>query len=1258
MKEIKWSLLLFISLALFLAFIIPNLGLQHLTTGDQDVIVQRMAVALVNEDHGVEFEGRHLSFGEEFVSSIERDDTHEWYVVSRGVAESGMRRDIYNLMIVIPSHFSERAVSLTSANPERVTLTYQINYTGNSDLLVEAERATAAILEDINRRIIDVYFVSILMNLQQAQDNIATLVDVNNNYILRFQNDINAPLSSYTMMFQNIENYTDRSREGFQGFQDLLQSQNESFFEAGLENESHRMGWDTFMAQRELINAFNQAFSDQFRGLDQALMNTNILEELDFLREFNALIAAEFHNIENESNLLSKVEEIKSSTMDTKQMMSDFYDELNAILDFVLEDSLSDELRSILTATDRDIYYLSDLVEGINERFQSKIEETIFDLVIFDQDLFEAFGLTSSERYQRLVTLSRIHAEDLELDPDWPEAQFVMADIISHLRSDGVQLEANVTVPTSPLPSTITLFIREDFEFQSGSLVITNGQIINSSIDYDGNQLTFSLPAGVAQNLTFTVTGVLDQNLTESDLLGSVTWGGILQQQDQLQVFVPGPGCPLVGSNPTPTCPSGQTLIGICPFDGMWIDPSGVCFDGSLPALFCSGGGTLNCPTCPLIPQNIAVNRPGQAIFPTTIPPLLANTENILQEIYSIIQIYERLDILYRLYYGIDVETLDVDWDEIEEKISSLGELADEDFYYYLFNHREILDWVINFITDPFTEAYANQLQNLLEQMLIHIEKIEVIDEQSQNILDQLLDLRQKTESNNVDLLVILDEIVGWRQSSQILAEHNEVVLQNMGEEQNFIVDLDNSFMDLWLRSQQLLETTDGNLESAIFIHELFDALNAEAMNLQESGQTIVGDAEVLAARLIERMDEDQTFSENFSQVMGHSRIGGRQNENLFSFLSRPVDRENMGVMVSGDRTTPYYLVLTFTLVSLFTSYAISNYEKNRRQKDQFSEELSLPLKNLPISILVVTVAIIEGAVIGLAINYLFPEGLGLLWIFLCMLITLTLVSVCTYGLRQLKMVGMFILLVLMSFYLFLTEAVGARVAGGSIFARLRGYSPLQYLEQHLSQILQTGTISSIFIYSLIGISVLFITLNLFVWRWEKPSGDVLTEAKPKKAFLAIFIILIIFSLGRSQNVRANGDLRYDGRIQIQVERLQETEAQRERRREEVPETLLYQMGIPLFTEETEAILLFKRQEQEERLRQLENRLFTLDLEPGQTIENIQSSLFQEDIIHDQTTAEEIDEALQMNVALMVLIGGVVILLTGTVYYTSRNSWE
>lgn len=180
MKKFRWSILLFIILALVLSTGVSYLALNQNVKKANENTTPKMTVALVNEDQGTVFEGNKIAFGDQFVKNVNKNTKQEWYVVSRGVAENGLKNNNYNMMIVIPNDFSRKAVAIDSELPEKLTLNYKVNATGNNDLKAEAENTASTILEDFNKQIIDVYFASIIIKLQGAQDNIGKIIEKGN----------------------------------------------------------------------------------------------------------------------------------------------------------------------------------------------------------------------------------------------------------------------------------------------------------------------------------------------------------------------------------------------------------------------------------------------------------------------------------------------------------------------------------------------------------------------------------------------------------------------------------------------------------------------------------------------------------------------------------------------------------------------------------------------------------------------------------------------------------------------------------------------------------------------------------------------------------------------------------------------------------------------------------------------------------------------------------------------------------------------
>src|SRR5699024_515874 len=156
MKNLKWQGIVF-----FLIIFILSVGLSFLAFNENSTEQvdkeRKMAIALVNEDGGTTFNDDTITFGDEFANSVTKESKHDWYVVSRGVAESGFERGSYDMMIVIPNDFSDRSLSIHLERPEPVALHYKINATGHEDVRSEAEKTAEQILNDFNKRLIDVY---------------------------------------------------------------------------------------------------------------------------------------------------------------------------------------------------------------------------------------------------------------------------------------------------------------------------------------------------------------------------------------------------------------------------------------------------------------------------------------------------------------------------------------------------------------------------------------------------------------------------------------------------------------------------------------------------------------------------------------------------------------------------------------------------------------------------------------------------------------------------------------------------------------------------------------------------------------------------------------------------------------------------------------------------------------------------------------------------------------------------------------------
>ena len=117
----------------------------------------KLNIAVVNEDQAVKLNGKEYNLGASYVKNIERDNSQSWSVLPRGAAESGLSDGKYQLMIVIPSDFSEKVLEVNAVNAEKTTVTYKVNAAGNSQVENEANKVAKDIVSDLRSQLVDMY---------------------------------------------------------------------------------------------------------------------------------------------------------------------------------------------------------------------------------------------------------------------------------------------------------------------------------------------------------------------------------------------------------------------------------------------------------------------------------------------------------------------------------------------------------------------------------------------------------------------------------------------------------------------------------------------------------------------------------------------------------------------------------------------------------------------------------------------------------------------------------------------------------------------------------------------------------------------------------------------------------------------------------------------------------------------------------------------------------------------------------------------
>ncbi|WP_252197140.1 type VII secretion protein EsaA [Bacillus wiedmannii] len=1193
MKKFKWSILLFIILALVLSTGVSYLALNQNVKKANENTTQKMTVALVNEDQGTVFEGNKIAFGDQFVKNVNKNTKQEWYVVSRGVAESGLKNNNYNMMIVIPNDFSRKAVAIDSELPEKLTLNYKVNATGNKDLKAEAENTASAILEDFNKQIIDVYFASVIGKLQGAQDNIGKIIEKGTNQTTMYKKDVHSPLANYTNQFKTVQDYTGISVNSFKGFQDVLKGFGQALDEGNKSNNTYLEGFNNFQKIQTDNNLLANNFTNQFNQYMSDMNSGDVLKQLSALESANKIIANQFTLSEKDPNILADASTIQKYLTDVKKQVSEYDTELAGKLESDIQETVIKKLKQSMSNDGKQEIFINTLMKQPDVRIKKQIENLIAKLPSLNMEEIGQSDLpdTTKLQLQNVIQFTKKYNKENNFYYD-PVNKISLGSAIKEVKdklyTEGITFSDTAKVIKMESSQTLKINIPEEFKLDGSTEALHIDGVDRTSdfLQSEAGEITIA-PRNEGDIKISLHVKLKDPNIN-IDVFSPVTWQWELsgthkketssekeepnkedkgtqtenskvenvvhKSQYGIMPLVHNAKTPIIkkmenttgkdngtggspgggtgtdngtGGNPgggtgtdngTGGNPGGGTGTdngtGGNPGGGTGTDNGtggnpggGTGTDNGTGGNPGGGTGTDNGtggnPGGGTGTDNGTGGNPGgetgtdngKVIESTTnqvvhqkTEVLTKNISNVLiKEAVDTVESYQGLMSLYEMYYGIDLRTKDVG-PKLEE--GSLDAIATEQSLYYVLNKQSLIDLISNLVSASITSEIKQDMTGLKQKIDSYQQLITSADQNSMLLAEKLNETMQQATSMNQNLGEYVKGLAKWRESSLKLAEEQQVLTTNNAGEQTAVLSLDSGIKSLTMQTQSLVESSKHSLATSDDVYKTFDQINGQAKEIQDSGTTIVSKADSLLNDFTKKMEDDKAFSKNFTKILANSRIGDRQNEMLYEFLSSPVQKQNDGVIVAGNAFTPYLIVLTCFIVALFTAYAIANQEKKRAQSDHFEERFSLIDMNVPTTVVVFGISIVEGISIGVISGRLlkFSQDQSLLWIAFITIIMMAFVLVSTYLLRQIKMVGMFILLVFLSMYLFLTEAVGSKVDQMSSVGKLRQFSPLQYIEGFLNDFISGKDTGKVIFIVLFVIAIIGLVSNLFVWhkKWEE----------------------------------------------------------------------------------------------------------------------------------------------------------------------------
>lgn len=134
--------------------------------------LDRMPVAIVNNDQGAVYNGEKLAIGNDLVKNLKKKKSFNWVFVSASKAKEGLKKQDYYLEIEIPKDFSKNATTLQSDNPQKLNLEYTVNEANNYLSSKIGDSAIEKIKEEVSASVTKTYAESMFDSLKDVADGL------------------------------------------------------------------------------------------------------------------------------------------------------------------------------------------------------------------------------------------------------------------------------------------------------------------------------------------------------------------------------------------------------------------------------------------------------------------------------------------------------------------------------------------------------------------------------------------------------------------------------------------------------------------------------------------------------------------------------------------------------------------------------------------------------------------------------------------------------------------------------------------------------------------------------------------------------------------------------------------------------------------------------------------------------------------------------------------------------------------------------
>ena len=965
-----------------------------ITVGNQEKKITNsdVKIALVNEDTGVMYNGDDLRIGDILVNSLGQETNYKLETVSRAIAENGLEKGNYNVMIVLPSNFSRETLSLESDSPTQAIFQYKVK-SDSQAITKQGEQVVSEIKNIFNKNIIGIYFSSIIGNLQTAQTQVATSVGREKTVINKYQSNLITPLTDHSTQFKGLSGISDNLVTTYGNFNKDLQNISEA-------NKSIMDVDKTYDKKIEDAktsqNTRNEAFKtreETLKKYEDFIKNSSVSEQLENIKKAQAFINANQMDPTVLKDTEDKIETLEKSLDSTLTMFNAINNRSGKVIedykgkiDKAVEDSLKKTKKD-----EKQQQTILTIKEELKNSMLEKVDEAVKELPNYNDEDIDKLTIEDKDKnyLKKVRAFAIMYSKNRGVYPGGRTATKSQEEL-TRLKSDAVKnLKAAKPISFSVKQGKIKkieLSVNPQYKLTNVSAKGANPKYKDGKaiLEFSGNtsEVTVSYQLEYAKDITLFTPAVVSATATATETIKEAK----IKEEEVEEKDKNGKP---VKKKKTSTSP---------------------------------------------VTKEIANTSSKSAVT----EPLVFDLTNNNTALYDDIRSYTQLAAIVKIIYGLDVaKENNISLEPKEDSLLKKAELKDID----------------KILTSSVSDAIIDELKNKFLVDKDEMKKLTDLQAELKKLKKVVSDSKKTQESlsKNIDEVIKETEKV-----NDVLSKKPELPMTEVQDNSDLITvttEISSDYSKLMSASRELLAKTKASQITSESINHSFESLGTAAKKLEQDGTNLTNKVSELKGTMDKEYKDNQDFLKAFSKVLSNTKDGNSKNQAVYDYLANPVDAGNVDKIVASNKTaksstkldtrTGILIVLIIYLVSILIAHMMQNIDFEKIQKNKIVSRVQWKNSTIPISI-ILGISFVLSMIIGMVVGYnldLTGER-ALVLVALLLVITVLFIGLNNWLLSK----GKSLLYIVTT-----VQLIDERTMGNKLLSYI---SPLNYIDESLTQFL------------------------------------------------------------------------------------------------------------------------------------------------------------------------------------------------------------